>query len=341
MTESNHERWSEDVAAYMLGALEPDEAAALERHAEGCERCRAEIRWLTPAVRRAAGERRAAGAAARAARAGHGRGAAATPRRETRPPRSRPRPGSSAAPPTGCAELGLRADGPAAGGRLRRRGAGRRRRRRLRGRRRASAPTKAVKTSTVVDRQAPGRHREDGQRGRQRHPAPRQRQAAPDDRVLEAWVQRDGEVEPVEALFVPDRKGKASTELPDMDGVEVVMVTTEPRRRQQVADLGSRSSRFRSPSRDESRGRRCLAAVAVRREDQLLRDRRPRRRRRVGADRDGLGDAAADLVLAVGGGDCDPVLVGALELALEARGAAPPPSGSAAAPRPRSRSAGR
>ena len=50
----------------------------------------------------------------------------------------------------------------------------------------------------------------------------------PSDRVLEAWVQRDGEVEPVEALFVPDRKGKASTELPDMDGVEVVMVTTEP-----------------------------------------------------------------------------------------------------------------
>jgi hypothetical protein len=50
----------------------------------------------------------------------------------------------------------------------------------------------------------------------------------PSDRVLEAWVQRDGEVEPVEALFVPDREGHASTELPDMNGVEVVMVTTEP-----------------------------------------------------------------------------------------------------------------
>jgi hypothetical protein len=51
----------------------------------------------------------------------------------------------------------------------------------------------------------------------------------PSDRVLEAWVQRNGEVEPVEALFVPDRAGRASTELPDMDGVELVMVTTEPR----------------------------------------------------------------------------------------------------------------
>jgi hypothetical protein len=35
-------------------------------------------------------------------------------------------------------------------------------------------------------------------------------------------------VEPVEALFVPDREGQASTEVPDMDGVELVMVTTEP-----------------------------------------------------------------------------------------------------------------
>ena len=47
--------------------------------------------------------------------------------------------------------------------------------------------------------------------------------------MLEAWVQRDGEVEPVQALFVPDREGRASTELADMDGVEVVMVTTEPK----------------------------------------------------------------------------------------------------------------
>jgi hypothetical protein len=50
----------------------------------------------------------------------------------------------------------------------------------------------------------------------------------PEERVLEAWVQRDGKVEPVEALFVPNREGRASTELPDMSGVEVVMVTTEP-----------------------------------------------------------------------------------------------------------------
>ena len=38
MNENDHERRSEDVAAFVLGALEPGEAAELERHLEGCER---------------------------------------------------------------------------------------------------------------------------------------------------------------------------------------------------------------------------------------------------------------------------------------------------------------
>ena len=40
----------DDLAAYALGALEPAEAAEVERHVEECERCRAELRWLQPAV---------------------------------------------------------------------------------------------------------------------------------------------------------------------------------------------------------------------------------------------------------------------------------------------------
>jgi anti-sigma-K factor RskA len=40
----------EDLAAYALGALPPGEASALERHLDGCEACRADLRWLTPAV---------------------------------------------------------------------------------------------------------------------------------------------------------------------------------------------------------------------------------------------------------------------------------------------------
>ncbi len=38
----------------------------------------------------------------------------------------------------------------------------------------------------------------------------------PDNSVLEAWVRREGEVEPVPELFVPDRSGSASTTIGDM-----------------------------------------------------------------------------------------------------------------------------
>ena len=75
MTDTDHKRWSEDLAAYVLGALEADEAAALERHMEGCERCREEMRWLQPAAPHAAGVGRAPGAAEAAAAEPDGRGA--------------------------------------------------------------------------------------------------------------------------------------------------------------------------------------------------------------------------------------------------------------------------
>ncbi len=65
MNATDHNRWKEDLAAYMLGALEPDEAAELERHLEGCERCRAEMTLAGAGAPDAAGGGRAAGAAAR------------------------------------------------------------------------------------------------------------------------------------------------------------------------------------------------------------------------------------------------------------------------------------
>jgi anti-sigma-K factor RskA len=48
--EAAHRRWEEEVAAYALGALEEAEAAVVERHLDECERCRADLRWLQPAV---------------------------------------------------------------------------------------------------------------------------------------------------------------------------------------------------------------------------------------------------------------------------------------------------
>ena len=45
-----HEERRDDLAAYALGALEPADAAELERHLADCEWCRARLRWLQPAV---------------------------------------------------------------------------------------------------------------------------------------------------------------------------------------------------------------------------------------------------------------------------------------------------
>jgi len=225
---SDHERWSEDVAAYMLGALEPEEAAALEHHAEGCERCRAEIRWLTPAldalpesvereqppaelrarllaeVRADVGAGAAAGASRGAAKPGLAERASAWVRELGSGPMGlRPVAGVAVAVLVVAAVAGF-----AIGGGI--------------------GSDSSDKTSTLLYGEPPGvtaKMVSEGDSGTL-HLA--NVKPLPSDRVLEAWVQRDGEVEAVEALFVPDREGRASTELPDMEGVEAVMVTTEP-----------------------------------------------------------------------------------------------------------------
>ncbi len=235
MTETNHERWSEDVAAYMLGALEPGEAAELERHAEGCESCREEIRWLTPArdalpegVERQQPPRALRERVMAEVRADAGADARGVERAGARVDDREARPGlggriSAWVRDLGSGPMGLRpvagvavavlvvaaVAGFAIGGGI--------------------GSDEGSATSTVIAGKAPGitaRMVSDGDSGTLHLANVKQ---LPNDRVLEAWVQRDGEVEPVQALFVPDREGQASTEVPDMDGVEVVMVTTEPK----------------------------------------------------------------------------------------------------------------
>lgn len=235
MTETNHDRWSEDVAAYLLGALEPGEAAALERHAEDCERCRAEIRWLMPALQalpesvervepprelrsRVMSEVRADAHQQGAEHAALGRMAGARPaeaglwnrasawlrRLGSGPMGLRPVVGVAVAVLVVAAVAGFAIGGGVGGG------------------------SDEGGTSTFVAGKAPGitaKVVNSGDSGALHLANVHQ---LPNERVLEAWVQRDGEVEPVQALFVPDREGRAGTELPDMNGVEVVMVTTEP-----------------------------------------------------------------------------------------------------------------
>jgi anti-sigma-K factor RskA len=227
MNES-HERWNDDVAAYMLGALDPAEAAELERHLKSCERCRERVRWLEPAVRMLPEEverveppaplreRVMAEVRADAAEAGAGAGAAEPESRTER--RSggwlsrlgggaygwRPLAGLAAVALMLVAfagyEIGNVGSGDGGGG-----------------------------AQTFTFGEAPGITAEmvsQGEGGTLRLANVHQ---LPEEQVLEAWVQRDGTVEPVPALFVPDREGNASTMIESMDGVEVVMVTFEPK----------------------------------------------------------------------------------------------------------------
>jgi anti-sigma-K factor RskA len=215
---NEHDRWSEDAAAYVLGALESERVGAVERHAESCERCRSEIRWLEPAVEMLAesvpraqpppqlrekllAEVRADARAAGAVSEPGGLGARLAGFRLG---------GLTWKPLAGMAAVVLvvaaiagYAVGTSGGG----------------GGSNAStflSPQSSGLTASVVDEDGSG----------EIHLA--NVKPLPENRVLEAWVRRDGEVEAVKALFVPDREGNASTMLGDMRGVDLVMVTTEP-----------------------------------------------------------------------------------------------------------------
>jgi anti-sigma-K factor RskA len=208
MSGTDHERWNEDLAAYALGALEPDRTAALERHLEECERCRAELRWLQPAVGALpeSAERVEPSPRLRAqlmAEVEADARPAAEPRSSRlRWPLLRPAAGFAAVVLVAAAVLGYALGGDSGEG----------------GGESTIAAGKAPGvTATMVD---------EGDGGTLRLANVHQ---IPDGKVLEAWVLRDGEVEAVPALFVPDHAGRASTQLPPMDGVEEVMVTAEPK----------------------------------------------------------------------------------------------------------------
>jgi anti-sigma-K factor RskA len=216
MRANDHNRWSEDLAAYMLGALEPGEAAALERHLAECERCREEKRWLTPAVQSLpeAVERQeppprlreSLMAEVRAdARLAHGE--PASERRRWLPDWLR---GQGLRVATGFAVLAL-VVAAVAGYEIGKGGSG-----------------EGGGASTLYSRQPDGiavKMVREGDGGTLK--LANVHQTAP-GKVLEAWVQREGQVEPVPALFAPDRAGRASTTIADMNGVDTVMVTEEP-----------------------------------------------------------------------------------------------------------------
>jgi anti-sigma-K factor RskA len=210
MTTADHKRWSEDLAAYMLGALDPREAEEFEHHLDGCEHCQEELRWLEPAVHALPEEvertepppqlRESLMAEVRA-----------DARVQARPAPSRPKARRwFLKPAVGFAVLALLIAG-VVGYEVGKDGDGE-----------GGGASKIVRqingmTVTMIQEDDSGKLELAGV------PQP------PKDKVFEAWVERDGEVEAVPALLVPDRHGHAETTIADMSGVKTLMVTVEPR----------------------------------------------------------------------------------------------------------------
>jgi anti-sigma-K factor RskA len=208
MNGSDHTRWSEDLAAYMLGALEPGEAAGFERHLEGCERCQGEVRWLEPAVHLLpeSVERQEPPPRLREALMAEVR---ADARRSAQPEKRRSWSWFSR-PAVAIAGLIL-AVALVAGYEIGKGGSG------------ESGGAQTVLSTSEHGIEVKMVREGDGGT---LHLA--NLHELPPGKVLEAWVRREGTVEAVPALLVPDRQGQAETTIADMSGVDTVMVTEEP-----------------------------------------------------------------------------------------------------------------
>jgi hypothetical protein len=227
MNANEHDQRLEEVAAYAIGGLDPEQVSDFERHLAGCKRCQEELRWLAPAVGALpeAVERQAPPpelkqrlmAEVRADAAGAERQARTAERRE----RAAARPGFGEwlgglsfggltwKPLAGLALVilviaggigyAVGTDGGSGGAHT------------------TEVPVAADGIGAKVVT-------EDG-RGELHLTGVK---PLPKGRILEAWVEREGIIEPVPALFAPDQAGRASTTIESMKGVSTVLVTREP-----------------------------------------------------------------------------------------------------------------
>lgn len=208
MNEREHEARRNELAVYLLGALEPGEAAALEQHLAGCGECRTELAWLRPAVQTLPEtvERVEPPAQLRARIMGEVEADAGAKRAEVRPSGGKRL--LRLRPAFALAVLALLV-AAVAGYSIRDSGSG-------------SGAT------TVATGHAPGvtaRMVREGDSGTLRLANVYQ---LPSDEVLQAWVRRGKRIESARTLFVPNRDGTATAVIDDMEGVNAVMVTAEP-----------------------------------------------------------------------------------------------------------------
>jgi hypothetical protein len=227
MNEHEHDRRLEEVAAYAIGGLDPEQVPDLEQHLTGCKRCQEELRWLAPAVQALpeAVERHAPPPELKQRLMAEVRADAAAEERRAREEERRER--AAARPGFGEWLRGLHIGGltwkPLAGlavailviaggiGYAVGTGGG-------------SGGAHTWEVEPAANGIAAKVVTEDG-RGELHLTGVK---PLPKGRILEAWVERDGAVEPVPALFAPDQAGRAMTTIENMKGVTTVLVTREP-----------------------------------------------------------------------------------------------------------------
>lgn len=211
MSENGHDRHRDELAPYLLGALEPGEAAELERHLAACEACRTELEWLRPAVQllpesvdRVEPPKELRGKLMEQVRSEVER----TPA-PTGAPRWSPG-GWSLRPLAGLAALVLVVAAVAAY-------------------EIGSGDSGGAKSTTVVAGHSPGVVAQVVRQGGSGTIHLANLHQLPRDEVLQAWVEKEGRVISAKTLFVPNQDGTASATIDEMKGVRTVMVTAEPR----------------------------------------------------------------------------------------------------------------
>ena len=242
MSPRSHESWKEQLPAYLLGALSPGEKTDVEHHLGGCAECQAELRWLEPAKERLVDQvdqvepspglkSRLMAAVEEDLRENPVPEAEAAPaavdtapdREETATPRKRSSMfgwldfGQLLRPATlgslavvlfvgvivGYAVKGgdeQSPDGPPLAQRVF-----------------TSPPTVGNTEAAMVVTGHSGTLKVTNLK------------KLDDDEVYQAWIQRGQSIEPTESLFTPNKQGIATTSIPDLNGVDVVMVSAEPK----------------------------------------------------------------------------------------------------------------
>jgi anti-sigma-K factor RskA len=215
---SSHDELRDDLAAYALGALEEGEADRLRAHLETCEECRHHLRWLEPAVEllprtveQLEPPPRLRDSLLETVQA-ESPPAAREPRRRAAAGRWRAFGLAVWRPVTAVAAAAMLIVGVVAGYLVHGSGGG--------------------GTTTLEAQAMPAAPRVHGVLERQGGSGILRVQGMPSlarDQVYEAWVQRDGKLQP-SSLFVPRRNHTADAAIPgQLNGADAVLVTKEPR----------------------------------------------------------------------------------------------------------------